>query len=120
MSFLTPEKFFGITRPCSSCPFRDDRPFELDADRARSIAGDLRSGGNFVCHKTVAYTDDDDGEGNQSHSCMCAGARATAAREGVYSQVEQVASRLGMHVPDLDDDLPVYPDLDTWVSSKRG
>lgn len=118
MSFQPPEKFFGIPRPCANCPFRTDIPFPLHPARAASIADDLRTGGTFVCHKTVDYSDADVDPGQDS-SCMCAGARATAARDGVTSQVEQVASRLGLHVPEMDDNLPVHDSLNAWVASKE-
>ncbi|WP_372493301.1 DUF6283 family protein [Gordonia alkaliphila] len=115
MSALPSDEFFSLRRPCGNCPFRTDVEFPLT--RAASIADELRKKNVFLCHKTVDYSGDDGG--NQDRARMCAGARATAANDGIIVAAEQVATRLGLPVPDTDPDLPVYDSLENWVESKR-
>lgn len=115
MSSLPSEEFFALRRPCGNCPFRNDIQFPLG--RAQDIADGLRRGVPFVCHKTVDYNHDDVDD-RQEKARMCAGARATAAKDGIVVTSEQVASRLGLPVPGLDDDLPVFDSLADWVAAK--
>lgn len=122
MSRLAPTEFFSLDRPCGNCPFRTDKPaFGLRRERATEIANALRRGETFVCHKTVDYSEREDGGpgAGQERSRMCAGARATLSPTMV--DAEQLASRMyemGLSpdpVPDLEPDLPVAEDLDSWI-----
>lgn len=129
MSLLDPTEFFALDRPCGNCPFRTDKPpFPLRRERAEEIADSLRRGESFVCHRTVDYTDRDEetpGSG-QDKARMCAGARATLARETPGGEprmidAEQMARRMYMMglltdpVPELSEDIPVPDGLDSWI-----
>jgi hypothetical protein len=126
---------FDLTRPCSNCPFRSDRPFHLHPDRVREILGDercdvdaqqsapssiigmvreqLRVGkwwpaASFPCHKTIIYTDDD-GTIVPDSAQQCAGVMAILHRENKPNQAMQLAERFGLwHPSQLDQRAPFY------------
>lgn len=112
-----PAAIFALRRPCRDCPFRNDRTTFLTAERAHDLRAGLRRGDIFYCHKTINY---DTGEADLSNARRCAGAAAVLRNEGSPPcQSEQIASRLGLATPHLDDDQPVYDSLDEWVEAHR-
>lgn len=130
---------FGLRVPCTNCPFRSQPPPQhtgpgdglfhgLHPERVQGIAQSLDSGQTFPCHKTVDYTEDEDGEPYEDtdDSQACAGALATMAREdnlmaNFHLRLRAMASGKGeqfVHefVASLDlDDAPVYDSLEEWV-----
>lgn len=129
MSNRDPNEFFALTHPCGNCPFRSDKPSFLTPERAEGIASDLLKGDTFVCHKTLEYDCDDNGDEytDQSAARMCAGARATLdrhAQSNSYTspvvQSEQVALRLGFDFPHVADDVAVYDSFDEWIDAQEG
>lgn len=113
---------YALTHACGNCPFRKDREFYLDPERAVGIAESLRSDEPFQCHKTLDYQED--GPQVTSRTQACAGALKTLINGGQAdisrNAPMQIAERLGLFVPDqLDPNMPVYDNLDEWVQSKR-
>lgn len=98
---------YALTKPCSSCPFRNDiRPF-LRKDRVRQIEQSLVQS-EFHCHLTAEH--DDEGEqmhtGNEVH---CAGALILMEKMGRPSQMMRISERLGMYDrTKLDMNAPVF------------
>lgn len=88
--------------PCAKCPFRKDVPIYLRRERREEIAHALNNGGDFSCHATVNYVEDDDGEsyGDTSEATTCAGAAKALMLAGGTTQLMRVAERLGL--ADLD------------------
>jgi hypothetical protein len=100
---------FDLRRPCAECPFRPDRPGFLCRARAEEIAGALRMGATFTCHKTLARR-----KANRQH---CAGARLTLLHDGYPEpQLAQVGERLGaLTVAPLDPEAPAFDSLRAFV-----
>lgn len=111
-----PAAIFALRRPCRNCPFRTDHAPFISAERAQEIANDLHRGDIFYCHKTIDYTTDQ--EPDLGAARRCAGAAAVLRNEGsAPCQSEQIATRLGLAISELDDDQPVYDSLDEWVDA---
>lgn len=106
--------YFRLRRPCTSCPFRTDKKFPLHKMRAADIAGKLKEGKPFHCHKTVDYRDEE--APNVDESALCAGAMIVQHKEGTDGQMVQLAVRLGFYDPSvLDLSAPVPDSLNEWV-----
>lgn len=124
MSNLQPEEYFALTHACKHCPFRTDVPNYLDRRRKEDIAASLERGEEFVCHKTVDYSDNDDvdntaeNQDSQENSRACAGARSVAHKEGVVSQMEQIATRLGFTVAQPQSGNITYDSFEKWINSE--
>ena len=124
MSRLQPEEYFALTHACKHCPFRTDVPNYLDYRRKEDIAASLKRGEEFVCHKTVDYSCNDGDEENQdshdsqSSSRACVGARSVAHKEGVVSQMEQIATRLGFTTAIPQSDHITYNSFGEWINSE--
>lgn len=127
MSRLQPEEYFALTHACKHCPFRTDVPNYLDRRRKEDIANALRRGEEFVCHKTVDYSDSDEVDNTaedletndgQDNARACAGARSVAHKEGVVSQMEQIATRLGFTVAVPQSDNLTYNAFKEWINSE--
>lgn len=121
MSNLQPEEYFALTHACKHCPFRTNVPNYLNRRRKEDIATSLERGEEFVCHKTVNYSCSDDTDSNsadtQENSRACAGARSVAHKEGVVSQMEQIATRLGFTVAVPQSDNLTYNTFTEWINS---
>lgn len=121
MSRLQPEEYFALTHACKHCPFRTNVPNYLNRRRKEDIATSLERGEEFVCHKTVNYSCSDDTDSNntdtQENSRACAGARSVAHKEGVVSQMEQIATRLGFTVAVPQSDNLTYNTFTEWINS---
>lgn len=113
---------FNLKRPCKDCPFRNDKPHQegwLGAERAEGIYQSLLDGGNFPCHKTHDYADDNSGEfTHQKGHQFCAGALIMLENEGstFQSQALRMAVRLRLYNPnDLDKNSPVFANGDEFI-----
>jgi hypothetical protein len=99
---------YGLVTPCANCPFRTDvRPF-ITAARVREI---LSTDGDFPCHKTVTFDEDDEDGGtiNTGKEQMCAGFLILLEHEQCPNQMMRIAERLGLYDPSkLRMDAPVY------------
>jgi hypothetical protein len=85
---------FDLTRPCGDCPFRRMGGIRIRAGRIREIAGlmlEEGAGGSFTCHNTR--------ERRKVDRQHCAGALIFALKNGVETQVMQLAHRLGLYDP---------------------
>jgi hypothetical protein len=103
-----------MTRPCSNCPFRADRPFALGRKRVAQIEKDTETY-PFSCHKTVDYGDAKPAEYEEGH---CAGALILREKLGRPSLVMRFARMVGVYDPSrLEMDAPVY---DSWEAMKEG
>jgi hypothetical protein len=99
-------KPYGLTTPCSNCPFRTDIPPFLRPGRVAEIRRGLVRG-EFPCHKTVEHNGD--GEPDTSRSVHCAGALILLEKTGKSSQMMRIAERLGMYDRlKLDMKAPVF------------
>lgn len=111
-----------MNRPCDNCPFRNDRPFPLLEERAHAIADSLYAGAMFPCHKTVDYSDGDDGS-TTADSKFCGGALIVMEKEfeqgAVENQMARLSARMGwLDLAALDMDAPVYDSFDEWIDAK--
>jgi len=98
---------FNLTKPCSNCPFRNDKPEQegwLGEDRAEEIANSITNmQQSFPCHKTT------DSRKNEEH---CAGALIMLEKMDRPNQMMRISERLGfydrtklrMNAPIFDDD----------------
>lgn len=114
---------FTLTSPCKKCPFRTDSDAYLRPERYSEIASSLNQGSDFVCHQTIDYNDDDEGESQASigsRSQMCAGAMATLEKQNTPTQSMRVAERMGLYDASKLEDAPVYDSLAEWVKEKAG
>ncbi len=100
--------------PCSNCPFRSDRPFHLRPGRVREIEHSLDRG-EFPCHKTVDYDQDEDTTtttGNEQE-VHCAGALILLEKLERPSQMMRICERIGLYDRrKLDMNAPVYDDFE--------
>lgn len=98
---------YRMTTPCPECPFRNDIPAYLRAERVREIARSLERA-EFPCHKTT--TTNDEGEhvrtDNETH---CAGALILLEKIDRPSQMMRIARQLKIYDPaKLDMSAPVF------------
>lgn len=108
--------YFKLVKACADCPFRPTSPIPLRTARRREISDDLHRGETFYCHKTVDYTGD---EPSTEGSARCYGAAATLFKTtGRQSDAEQVGTRLGIGVVDVDayEAADTYPNLDAFIA----
>jgi len=115
---MPPAKPYGMTTPCSNCPFRSDVTPYIRSARVREIERSLvRS--EFPCHKTTKH--DEDGERFRTKGEVhCAGALILMQKEGTSSQMTRIAERLGMYNPEkLDMEAPVYESFDEMFEAAR-
>ncbi len=106
---------FKLTSPCRDCPFLLSREFPLREGRRADIAASLLNGGQFHCHKTVDYSDD---EPNPNGAQQCAGSLIVLERMGQPHQMMRIAERLGVYDPSkLDMDADVPEDLLEWIEA---
>jgi hypothetical protein len=111
---------FALKRPCSNCPFRNDRPGFLDRDRAQEIADSLEAGASFHCHKTLEYSNDDGTATVSEYSKQCAGALILMEREDKPNQMMRIGERLGLYDRDqLDMDAPVHASFHDWIDAQH-
>jgi hypothetical protein len=101
---------YEMTKPCDLCPFRnDDRRLHVDPDRLREFAR-----GEFVCHKTAEYAEDEEGGGggyvdNGRTSQHCAGALIFHEHMEAPHMWMLIYRRAGLYRPDrLDMNAPVF------------
>ena len=109
---------FDMKRPCDNCPFRYDKHFPLTGERAEELAEGITSGDQaFSCHKTVDYSDDDDGADTKD-TPHCAGAMIMLEHMEQPNQMMRIGERVGFYErTKLDMSAPVYDDADTWVDA---
>lgn len=120
--------------PFKTCPFRTDVPFYLHPKRAEEIVRSLtvpdRSGRrqSFMCHATLDYTHEDEGEDGCSYpratvdSRWCNGALIVMAKQGILhtNEMARLAIILGILDPaQLDLTVPVPDSLPAWVAFQK-
>jgi hypothetical protein len=106
--------------PCSTCPFRKDRPQFLHREHRAEIAESLYDQDTFWCHGT--YGHDDEGEAViDMDAVQCAGALKALMLDGGTTQLSRISERLGL--ADLDKvaarGTDVWP-LHEWVLLEIG
>lgn len=95
---------FALKKPCDTCPFRRDVPGYLHPLRAQEIAeGMLVADEMFTCHKTLRFSDDEEGEETIPHAGeqACAGALLFCLARRRLPQLARIAARLKMFDPAL-------------------
>ncbi len=81
---------FNMKTPCSTCPFRSDVNFHLDADRVEEILDSITNRDQtFLCHKTI--------NSEPSKKEHCAGALVMLEKEDNPNQMMRISERLGMY-----------------------
>jgi len=95
---------FDLKGPCPNCPFRSDKRGYLRPARVEEICVGLFDERTFSCHKTVAYSEDDEGPDDEGEDGlhrvlspgeqMCGGARVFLRKQGRVIQLEQISGRL--------------------------
>jgi len=109
---------YTLSGPCSNCPFRNDKKFELRPERVIEIAEDLLNGVDFFCHKTVDYSGEEAAVAAKTRAC--GGAIATLAKSGRSTQMERISGRLGLPIATPDPDASVYSSIEKWVEGMNG
>ena len=107
---------YGMTSPCSNCPFRHDvRPY-LRAGRIEEIMEGLERG-EFACHKTTEEDDEGDLIATDD-SQHCAGALILKESLGESSQM-MIAQRFGDYDPSkLNMEAPVYSSWEEMIDAQ--
>lgn len=114
-----PNEPFGLTSPCSNCPFRSDGAgIPLRRARVREIDRALIRH-TFSCHKTTGH--DDDGEPVDLPTTMhCAGALILLEKIERPSQMMRIGERLGIYDRHkLNMQAPVYPSFQAMEAAQR-
>lgn len=109
---MTQREPFGLTTPCSNCPFRSDgQGVPLRRARVREIAASLVRC-SFPCHKTTDAERRDaelDEPLDLSNTMHCAGALILLEKLQRPSQMMRIAERLGLYDRrKLDMQAPVF------------
>lgn len=109
-------KPYGITKPCTLCPFRSDvRPY-LTAARVREIERSLDRA-EFPCHETTGAKTGE--ERPHSEHMHCAGALILLEKLERPSQMMRISERLGMYdARKLDMGAPVFESFDEMASAQ--
>lgn len=99
-------------QPCDNCPFRSDRPFRgFRKERAIALAETLMGDGDFYCHKTADYSNDD-GPRIVSSSRLCIGAATflenTRPGGSRANLIFRLAIGCGQLPPEQSHGVPVY------------
>lgn len=98
---------YTLKRPCAKCPFRNDIPPYISAERYVEIV----NAGSFICHETVDYSDEGDGQ-KTDQSQSCAGRMIMLEKMERPDQMMRISERLGLYdATKLDMKAPVYDDL---------
>ncbi len=110
---------YDLVRPCAHCPFRNDIPPYLTADRVAEIWDSLERG-EFACHETTKH--DEEGEvirsDDESH---CAGALILMEKSDRSSQMMRICERIGMYDhTKLDMTSPVFDAIDDMIDCQEG
>jgi hypothetical protein len=113
---------YRLTSPCPMCPFRSDIPPYLNRGRVREIQQSLYDGGQFPCHLTTDWGDDDDAEHDYiptGHEVHCAGALIVLEKEGRPNQMMRIAERIGLYdARKLRMDAPVYASFRAMIDAQ--
>ena len=112
--------YFNLKRPCKTCPFRTDKDFFLNVERAEEITDAVtRQQGTFACHNTTNEEgfDEDIGEycptGEEEH---CAGVLIILEKLEQPNQMMRIAERLSLYDRSkLDMHAPVFDDFEDWI-----
>ncbi len=122
---MSREKPYGLTNPCSNCPFRTDVVPYLRAERVEEIERGLGHG-EFYCHKTTQHDDKDDEENEDgsyhpTHNEMhCAGALILLEKLERPSQMMRIAERLRMYDPTkLNMAAPVFDTFEDMIEAQE-
>lgn len=84
---------YTMTTPCPECPFLKSMSHGYSIRRLREFAS-----GEFPCHKTADYREDDDGSGGfvaNSESQHCAGALIFNEKRNQPHQMMRICERFG-------------------------
>lgn len=105
---------YEMTHPCARCPFRKGTKMLLRSERVEEIEA---CAGDFPCHETVDYTDNDKGD-ETLDTQHCAGALIYAEKQERSTQMMRIMERLGMYDrTKLGDEDLVWDDLDEWLDA---
>jgi hypothetical protein len=112
---------YALTRPCAKCPFRNDIPGYLSADRVAEIEDSLiRS--EFPCHETTRDDEDDSCSGHytpKGGEIHCAGALILLEKLERPSQMMRISERLGFYDRrKLDMDAPVFDSFEDMMDAQ--
>lgn len=111
-------------QPCNNCPFRSDVDMCLKPARVKGIDNALYHDGDFSCHKTVQYGNDD-GEGEVTRdSKRCIGAALfleKTVRGGLRSNL---AFRFALmmkefRLDELDRTVEVWGSLEEFIEGQQ-
>ncbi len=110
---------YNLTKPCAKCPFRNDIPAFITADRVRDIDRQLERN-QFPCHETMDYenADGDTDAEETDRTAHCAGALILLEKIERPSQMMRIMERIGGYdARKLDMSAPVYEDFDEMESA---
>ncbi len=101
---------YNLTKPCDNCPFRADKLFYLRPQRIKEIVNT----GNFACHKTVDYSNEEPELKDKSEHC--AGLLIMLEHMEQPHQMMRISERLGVYDrTKLDMSQPVYKDVTDYI-----
>lgn len=85
------------TTPCANCPFLRNQAGMITGERVEELADALERDIHFSCHKTIDYTNSEDGEGRTTAKTrLCAGSMIVTHRSGGHpSQMARIMGRCG-------------------------
>lgn len=110
---MSAESPYMARKACDACPFRSDRPFYLDPERAREFASMVEIG-TFDCHKTIEFGDEGE-QVKQPNTQACVGGRYMLAPG--KSRLEWLAERMGLLIHDVHPDQPVFDSIEEWLDA---
>jgi len=104
---------YNLTKPCDNCPFRSDKLFPLNTDRAEEI---IYGNAEFACHKTVDYSEED--AKVKAKSEHCAGLLIMLEHMNQPHQMMRISERVGVYDRSkLEMDSPVYNHADDYLDN---
>jgi hypothetical protein len=102
---------FDYRKPCNDCPFRKATGHLYGLNEARLI--DIFEGSAFECHKTTGVS------GPKRAAQQCAGVMSILHKEGIPSQIMQVAQRLlGFDASQIDGS-ETYDSIKQCIAAHR-
>lgn len=106
-----------LKRPCANCPFRTDVAPYLRPERITEIERSvIREQQDFPCHKTVDYSDGNEGRWERNRTTRCAGMTILCEKLERPTQMMRIDERLGFYDRTLMDmEAPVF---DTFAAMR--
>ena len=84
------------TTPCDACPFLRKNAGMIRGARAEEFVDELTRDNHFNCHKTIEYTNNNEGRATKNTQ-LCAGSMIVTDRSDTQpSQLARIYARIGV------------------------